>query len=333
MFFNFAGRRVFDKCARNSLVLFFAVFFTLQFSASPPTARAQTVITRGQFSRLNVLSRASVFEREILKAANEEGVDPNVLWTIAYLETRFRPWLTSPKNARGMMQFIPSTAARFGLPDPYQPAPAIRASAKYVKLLSSMFGGRIDSILAAYNSGEGTVSAYRAGRTLRDGRKVINAGGQKTIGGVPPYSETLAYVGRGLKIYRWLVTRRTFVNAATRANFPSLISASVARVSLYDPELGQMPNFIVPTVNQAIPNQIAVAEQIQNQPIPQPIEQKPNEPKTQEVFYDARSGSRYILGENGKEELVESGVVVVSPDTRRPTNVARSTFFAAPVKK
>jgi hypothetical protein len=50
---------------------------------------------------------------------NAEGVDPNVLWTIAYNETRFRPWLTSPKNAKGMMQFIPATAVRFDLSDPY----------------------------------------------------------------------------------------------------------------------------------------------------------------------------------------------------------------------
>ncbi|MGI8544065.1 MAG: transglycosylase SLT domain-containing protein, partial [Aridibacter sp.] len=73
------------------------------------TNNAQTILTRQQFSRLKVQTRAAYFENEILKAANEEGVDPNILWTIAYNETRFRPWLTSPKNARGMMQFIPAT--------------------------------------------------------------------------------------------------------------------------------------------------------------------------------------------------------------------------------
>lgn len=325
MFFNFAGRRGCKACARQSLFLFFVVIFTLHFSTN-----AQTVMTRQQFSRLNVLTRASAFEREILKAANDEGVDPNILWTIAYNETRFRPWLTSPKNARGMMQFIPSTAARFDLTDPYQPIPAIRAAAKYVKYLSNLFGGRIDSILAAYNSGEGTVSAYLTGHTLRDGRKIINAGGQKTIGGVPPYSETIGYVGRGLKIYRWLLARQTFANASFKANFPNIISASVARVSLYDPELGSVPNFIVPTVIQENSSQIMVA---QNQPMNPPSEQPKNESKTQEIFYDPRSGNRYVLGENGKVKLPDDGAVVVSSDTRRPANVARSLFFAAPIKK
>lgn len=325
MFFNFAGRRGCKACARQSFVLSFVVFFTLQFSTN-----AQTLMTRQQFSRLNVLTRASAFEREILKAANDEGVDPNVLWTIAYNETRFRPWLTSPKNARGLMQFIPSTAARFDLTDPYEPIAAIRAGAKYVKYLSNLFGGRVDSILAAYNSGEGTVSAYSTGRTLRDGRKIINAGGQKTIGGVPPYSETVGYVGRGLKIYRWLVARQTFANASFKANFPNMISASVARVSLYDPELGSVPNFIIPTVIQENSSRITIA---QNQPTNPPSEQPKNELKTQEIFYDARSGNRYILGENGKVKLPDGGAVVVSVDTRRPANTARSLFFAAPVNK
>jgi soluble lytic murein transglycosylase-like protein len=101
-----------------------------------------------------------------------------------------------------------------------------------VKYLSNLFGGRVDSILAAYNSGEGTVSAYLSGRAARNGRKVINGNGQKTIGGVPPYSETVRYVGRGLKIYRWLVARRTFATHSFNANFPNVVSASVARVPL-----------------------------------------------------------------------------------------------------
>ena len=326
MNFNFAAGRDRQKRLRSILVLFFAAFLTLGFSTA---ADAQTVLTRQQFSRLNVLSRAAYFEREILQAAEVEGVDPNVLWTIAYNETRFRPWLTSPKNARGMMQFIPSTAERFGLTNPYKAVPAIRAAAKYVKYLSNLFGGRVDSILAAYNSGEGTVTAYLSGKSLRDGRKIINASGQKTLGGVPPYSETIGYVGRGLKIYRWLIVRQTFSNASFKANFPNAISASVARVSLFDAELGQMPNFTIPVVRQTVQSQVVAAE---NQIIPTANNEKRDETKSPEVFYDPRSGSRFVAGENGKVKL-DDGVVVVSQDTRQTANVARSTFFAAPVKK
>ena len=136
MIFNFAPGRNRQKRPFRILFLFFAAFFAVQFQA---TANAQTVLTRQQFSRLNVLSRAAYFEREILKAANDEGVDPNVLWTIAYNETRFRPWLQSPKNARGLMQFIPSTAARFDLSDPYQPIPAIPRRRKVCEVFIESF--------------------------------------------------------------------------------------------------------------------------------------------------------------------------------------------------
>ncbi|MGI8494906.1 MAG: hypothetical protein ACR2L1_06290, partial [Pyrinomonadaceae bacterium] len=179
------------------------------------------------------------------------------------------------------------------------------------------------------NSGEGTVSAYLNGKSLRDGRKIINANGQKTLGGVPPYAETVGYVGRGLKIYRWLLIRQTFATATFRANFPGVISASVARVSLYDPELGQVPDFIVPVPRQTLPSQIITA---QNPPVQSANNEQSNESKPQEVFYDARSGSRYIAGENGKVK-VDDGVVVISQDTRQTANIARSTLFAAPIKK
>ncbi len=326
MIFKFSafGRGSFLQFGKS---LIFAMILTSLLINSGVSA--QTNLTREQFSRLNVRTRAAYFENEILRAAQSEGVDPNVLWTIAYNETRFRPWLTSPKDARGLMQFIPATAGRFGLSNPYEPVSAIRAAARYVKVLSNLFGGRIDSILAAYNSGEGTVSAYLTGKSLRDKRKIINAGGQKTLGGVPPYTETVGYVGRGLKIYRWLLSRQTFTNASFKANFPTAISASVARVSLFDAELGQMPNFTIPVVRQTVQSQVVAAE---NQIIPTANNEKPNETKSPEVFYDPRSGNRFVAGENGKVKL-DDGVVVVSQDTRQTANVARSTFFAAPVKK
>ena len=90
---------------------------------------------------MSVLSRAALFEQTILDAARKERVDPKILWTIAYNETRFRPWLTSPKNAQGLMQFIPATAVRFGLENPYEPKASIHAAARYVKYLGSYLTG------------------------------------------------------------------------------------------------------------------------------------------------------------------------------------------------
>lgn len=153
---------------------------------------------------MDVLSRARFYEASIEKAAKSEGVDPLILWTIAYNETRFRPWLTSPKNAQGLMQFMPATAARFGLADPYEPTSSVFAAARYVRYLGRLFNWKFESILAAYNAGEGTVSAYLQGRELRANGKLINASRLKTINGVPPYKETVGYVSQGVKVYRWL---------------------------------------------------------------------------------------------------------------------------------
>lgn len=331
MIFNFVAVRSsgFQQFCASFLLV--SVLVSLMGSST----YAQTGFTREQFSRLNVRTRAAYFESEILRAARIEGVDPNILWTIAYNETRFRPWLTSPKNAQGLMQFIPATAARFDLENPYNSVPAIRAAARYVKYLANLFGGRIDSILAAYNSGEGTVSAYFRGQSLRDGRKIINPKGIKTIGGVPPYLETIGYVGRGLKIYRWLIMRGAFPPDIVRANFPNVISQAVARVGVFDRELGNLPDFnnlaIFPQMQT---NQVTAVNNSIIETNTQDEKQNPQSSKLTQVYYDSRSGSRYLLIDGKKEKLSESGVVIIN-ETSRPetTNKARSTFFAAPSNK
>ena len=296
---------------------------------------AQTRFPREQFSRLNLRTRAAYFENEILRAANAEGIDPNILWTICYLETRFRPWLTSPKNAQGLMQFIPATAARFGLDNPYNAVPAIRAAARYVKVLSNLFAGRVDSILAAYNSGEGTVSAYFRGRALRTERKIINPKAVKTIGGIPPYAETVQYVGRGLKIYRWLVKRGVFPEGSTKAYFPTVISAPVARVGVFDRELGSVPDFsnaasLPQTTQKRSTESVSKVAETNNQKENQNSEIA----NLTLIYYDSRTGSRYLLKNGNREKLVESGAVVINQSSRpETTNMARSTFFAAPSNK
>jgi len=179
------------------------VLVLLGFRLSAASQEAHRV-SRSTLARMDVLSRARLFEATIEKAAKSEGVDPLILWTIAYNETRFRPWLTSPKNAQGMMQFMPATAARFGLEDPFEPAASLFAAARYVRYLSRLFDGKLESILAAYNAGEGTVSVYIQGRELRTNGKVINASRRRTTNGVPPYKETVGYVSQGVKVYRWL---------------------------------------------------------------------------------------------------------------------------------
>jgi soluble lytic murein transglycosylase-like protein len=158
--------------------------------------------------------RAKIYEPLIASTAQRYNVDPHLLWTIAYLESRFRNDAVSYKNGKpcayGVMQFTVSTARRYGLINPHDPRESIDAAARYVRDLQTRFGPRVNLILAAYNAGEGTVEAFSDGKTLvLPNNKIINPRGLRT-GGIPPYIETQRYVARGGIIYRELTRAALF---------------------------------------------------------------------------------------------------------------------------
>lgn len=138
--------------------------------------------------------RAKSIEPLIAEAAMRYGLDPRILRAVCFTESRYRPNAISPKGALGLMQFMPDTAARYGLKNPFDPRAALDAGARYLRDLLWRFGGRLDLAIAAYNAGEGAVESFRSGEplVLRTG-KVINPKGVIT-GGIPPYSETQNYV-------------------------------------------------------------------------------------------------------------------------------------------
>jgi hypothetical protein len=170
---------------------FFLLFCLVAFSA---VANAQ--LRQPQSS---VLQRARCSEPYLQEAAAKYGVEARLLWVIAYLETRFNPLAVSHKGARGLMQFMPATAARWGLQNPHDPVAAIDAAARYVLYLQTSFGRKPELILAAYNAGETAVTAYLTGQAIRVGNQVINPANRIT-GGIPPYRETQDYVATGLQL-------------------------------------------------------------------------------------------------------------------------------------
>jgi soluble lytic murein transglycosylase-like protein len=116
------------------------------------------------------------------------------------------------------MQFMPETAARYGLTNPHDPKTAIDAAARYFRDLLRRFDGRIDLAFAAYNAGEGTVEAFRNGRILRlSNGNVINAG-RSVTGGVPPYPETRNYVRLAVRLLTERQVIRTQPFNALKAN-------------------------------------------------------------------------------------------------------------------
>jgi soluble lytic murein transglycosylase-like protein len=144
--------------------------------------------------------RAVRLEPFIEDASKRYGVDPQILRTLCFLESRYQLDVVSPKGARGPMQFMPATASKYGLQNPHDPRSAIDAAARYLRDLLRKFNGRTDLAIAAYNAGEGTVEAFLTGRSIRlaDG-KIINPGNVRT-GGIPPYPETKQYVRAALTL-------------------------------------------------------------------------------------------------------------------------------------
>ncbi len=133
----------------------------------------------------DILARATPEHRKVMdlvqKLAPEYGVYPRLAMAIIRAESNFNPAALSPKNAQGLMQLIPETAARFNVKKPFDPEQNIRGGLSYLRWLLAYFQGNITLVAAAYNAGEGAVNRYA---------------------GIPPFAETQGYVLRIKEIFQ-----------------------------------------------------------------------------------------------------------------------------------
>jgi hypothetical protein len=97
------------------------------------------------------------------RAARENGLPVAFFTRLIWQESRFNAAAVSPKGARGIAQFIPSTADLRGLIDPFEPISSLLKSAEYLRELAVRFGN-LGLAAAAYNAGERRVSDWLAGR-------------------------------------------------------------------------------------------------------------------------------------------------------------------------
>src|SRR5215207_5854727 len=110
----------------------------------------------------------------IRQNGNKYNVDPYLIFLVMEQESHFNAGAVSPKCARGLMQLMPGTGARFGVRRPHDPAQNISGGTRYLRELLNRFNNRVDLVLASYNAGEGAVAKF--------GNRV------------PPYQETRNYV-------------------------------------------------------------------------------------------------------------------------------------------
>ncbi len=127
-----------------------------QFTAQPAAPPAE-----GPFGNL------------IRAAALKHGLDEKIITGVIAVESNFNPRAVSRKQAQGLMQLIPQTAARYSVANIFDPAQNIDAGTRYLKDLLQKYRGNLALALAAYNAGPEMVERY---------------------GGIPPFPETQKYV-------------------------------------------------------------------------------------------------------------------------------------------
>ncbi len=120
----------------------------------------------------------SRFREPLLRSGARWSVPPALLAAQLMAESGFDPNAGSPAGAQGIAQFMPGTAAAYGLADPFDPVAAIDAQAHLMSDLLRQFGSP-ELALAAYNAGPGAVEPCNC---------------------VPDYPETRAYVSRILAL-------------------------------------------------------------------------------------------------------------------------------------
>ncbi len=111
-------------------------------------------------------------------------LDPRLLVALVATESSWHPYAVSPVGARGLGQLMPGTAAGLGV-DAFSPHDNLNGTARYLRGLLDRYAAypqteRYRLALAGYNAGPAAVERF---------------------GGIPPYSETQAYVRNVMSLY------------------------------------------------------------------------------------------------------------------------------------
>lgn len=131
------------------------------------------------------------YEATIRQASEENDLEPAFVAGVIYTESRFRPDVESHKEAYGLMQLLPQSAhfiqRKSGIQGHYRdPKVNVRLGTWFLGYLEDRYKGDKRLMLAAYNSGEGTVDAWVSDEGFDIAKDI-------------PYKETRNYVDSALE--------------------------------------------------------------------------------------------------------------------------------------
>ena len=134
----------------------------------------------------------------LVRAGALHNIDVDLLASVVKAESNGNSRAVSRAGAEGLMQLMPGTASLMGVRNTFAPEENIGGGTAYLDALLTRYHDDIKLAVAAYNAGPAVVDRYH---------------------GIPPYSETRAYVARVIREFN----RR---KRAAQADHTNLIAAA-----------------------------------------------------------------------------------------------------------
>jgi hypothetical protein len=178
--------------------------------ASPPNAAPQAGVVATSVAPAAPLppARSTMNVADAVSAASDRyRLDPDLLNSVIRAESGFNPRAVSHKGAQGLMQLMPETASKLGVPNAFDPEANVDGGTRYLRDLLERYNYDLIKALAAYNAGTKRVEQYH---------------------GVPPYQETRHYVASIVRDFnrKKLAQQKAAKAAQAQASAPAKASAS-----------------------------------------------------------------------------------------------------------
>lgn len=171
---------------------------------TPPAAPRAASVTAAPVPVPEKLTDAEL--RPILNQAGAAfDLDADLLASVVRQESGGHAHAVSRAGAQGLMQLMPGTASELGVSNSFAPGQNVAGGTAYLNALLIKYHDNLPLALAAYNAGPAAVDRWH---------------------GIPPYSETRAYVARVIHEYNRRYALRRAKELRSRPQVASLTQHS-----------------------------------------------------------------------------------------------------------